>query len=184
MEESDRLCEVFDIDQEEELLNLTFEQNRLVAMIQALVLKPKFLLLDRPSDMIGRKAYLLLWKEIRALQKQGTAVVLTADAYADIVVDCDRYLFFRDGELEYDLLYEDLPLPGKVITLEGGSLDPLDMDKGELLYEEQGQTRILYWEGDMKEVALCIAKTGCENFNVEELSMEEEIFEDYERWTL
>ena len=39
--ESVRLCSVFGINPEEELLELTFEQNRLVAMIQALICMPK-----------------------------------------------------------------------------------------------------------------------------------------------
>ncbi len=183
-EELERLCEVFELDVEEELLELTFEQNRLVTMIQALVYKPKFLLLDRPNDMLGRKAYLQLWEEIRSLQKQGTTVVFTIDTYKDSIVPCHRYLFFRDGDLEYDLRREDLPLPAKVITLEGGSLDAMDMEKGELLCKDEATTRLLYWEDDMKELALAIADTGCENFHVEELSLEEEIFEDYERWML
>lgn len=178
-----RLCKVFGIDTSEELLNLTFEQNRLVTMIQALVQKPELLLLDRPYDMLGRRAYLLLWREILALQKTGTTVVFTAEAYEDIVVPCDRYIFFKSDGTCKEYERKMLPRPAKVITIEGGNVEAMNPDKMKLLYKEGPKCRFLYREKDMGEMVLRIYKTGCRNFNVEELSMEEEIFRDYERWT-
>lgn len=177
-----RLCGVFGINPEEELLELTFEQNRLVAMIQALIRRPKLLLLDRPYDMLGKRAYLLLWKEIMELRKQGTTVVVSAQSYEDVKIACDRYLFLRDGELYKDSTRKELPRPAKVITIEGGSVSAMNPEKLKLLYKDRRQCRFLYWESNMGELVLRIYKTGCYNFNVEELSMEEEIFADYERW--
>lgn len=182
VKEGVRLCKVFGIDTSEELLNLTFEQNRLVAMIQALVRKPKLLLLDRPYDLLGRKAYLLLWREILALQKTGTTVVFTAETYEDIVLPCDYYMFFREDSIYKKYRRKELPRPAKVITLEGGTMDAMNPRKLKLLYKERHRCRFLYREKDMGELVLRIYKTGCRNFNVEELSMEEEIFKDYERW--
>lgn len=183
VKEGARLCKVFGIDTSEELLNLTFEQNRCLTMIQALVQKPKLLLLDRPCDMLGKRAYLLLWREILALQKTGTTVVFTAEAYEDIVVPCDRYIFFRGDGTYKKYGRKELPRPAKVITIEGGNVNAMNPNKMKLLYKEGAKCRFLYREKNMGEMVLRIYKTGCRNFNVEELSMEEEIFRDYERWT-
>lgn len=183
VKEDARLCKVFGIDASEELLNLTFEQNRLVTMIQALVQKPKLLLLDRPYDMLGRRAYLLLWREILALQKNGTTVIFTAEAYEDIIVPCDRYIFFRNDGTYKEYERKTLPRPAKVITIEGGNVAAMNPNKMKLLYKEGSKCRFLYREKNMGEMVLRIYKTGCRNFNVEELSMEEEIFRNYERWT-
>jgi ABC-2 type transport system ATP-binding protein len=177
-----RLCGVFGINPEEELLNLTFEQNRLVAMIQAIVCKPKLLLLDRPYDMLGKRSYLLLWKEIIALRKEGTTVIFSAEQYEDVVIPCDRYFFFREGASYKEYIREELPKPAKVITIEGGSMNVMNSGKQKLLYKCGKSYRFLYRDYDMGEMVLRIYKTGCSNFNVEELSMEEEIFQDYERW--
>lgn len=181
-EEVHRLCELFGIDMREELLNLTFEQNRLVAMIQAILTKPKLLLLDNPRDMISKPAYLKLWKEFIQLYKQGTTIVLTAKCYADLVLPCHQYYFLRDGKMEKAMSQKELPVPAKVITLEGGRIDAMDLQKVKLLSREGKKIRFLYHETNMGELVLRIYKTGCKNFNVEELTMEEELFMDYERW--
>ena len=156
----------------------------MVALIQALAFKPRFLLIDRPHDMLGETAYLQLWEEILALVKEGTTVVFTTDTFEDSIVACDRYLFYKDDFLEYDLLTEDIPVPAKLLTIEGGSLETLDMEQSEVLCRKGNTTRLLCWENDMEKLAHSIAGTGCDNFCVADLSVEEEIFEDYERWML
>ena len=72
--------------------------------------------------MLGKRAYLLLWREILALQKTGTTVVFTAEAYEDIVVPCDRYIFFRGDGTYKKYGRKELPRPAKVITIEGGNV--------------------------------------------------------------
>lgn len=181
--EGTRLCKAFGINTSEELLDLTFEQNRLVAMIQALMRRPKLLLLDRPYDMLGRRAYLLIWREILALRKTGTTVVFTSEAYEDIVIPCHYYIFFSENGAYKKYERKELPKPTKVITLEGGTINAMNPKKLKMLYKEGAKRRFLYQEKNMGEMVLRIYKTGCHNFNVEELSMEEEIFRNYERWT-
>lgn len=180
--EAARLLDVFDIDENEALLEMTFEQNRLVSIIQAMMAKPVFLLMDRPYDMLGDKAYKLLLKEMIGQYFEGTAMVIAAEHFEDLVMPCHQYLFLDEGKITAHYTRTQLPRLPKVVTIWGGDISSFQREKMEILVRKKQYIRFLYRETDIKELAVRLAKTGCDNFNIEELSMEEEIFHNYERW--
>lgn len=180
--ETARLLDVFDIDENEALLEMTFEQNRLVSIIQAMMAKPVLLLLDRPYDMLGDKAYKLLLKEMIGQYFEGTAMVIAAEHFKDVVMPCHQYLFLDEGKITAHYTRTQLPRLPKVVTIWGGDISSFQQEKMEILVRKKQYIRFLYRGQDMQELAVRLAKTGCDNFNIEELSMEEEIFQHYERW--
>lgn len=184
LEEADRLLGMFEITPKEKLLDMTFEQNRLVGIIQALMGTPELLLLDRPYDMLRPETYRELLGEITSRCEKGAGIVLAASEYSDISIPCNEYIFMQEGKIRKKLARKELPRPAKVITMWGGSLKGMDESKLELLYKDKsdGCCRFLYREYNMKRLAESLSKSGCKNFNVGELSMEEEIFADYAGW--
>ena len=181
-EESLRLCEKFSIALEEQLLNLTFEQNRLVAMIMALTADTEMLLLDRPYDLLSGKMYDLFLEELERINKKGATILLSATSYEQVKVSCDRYIFLREGKPVQEYSREEIPFPAKVITLFGGNVAGMEKEKLQMLWQKAEQSVFLYKEKDMQELAVRLSKTGCRNFRVEDLTVEEEIFGDYERY--
>lgn len=177
-----RLLSVFEIEEKELLLDMTFGQNRLVSVIQAMMAEPALLLLNNPCSMLNKKTYRLLLKEIVKLYANETTVVFAAKRYEDVVLPCRRYLFFEDGKIRAACTRSQLPRPAKVITMWGGDLSRLQSEKMQMLVKGQRYFRFLYRERNMKELASQLSRSGCDNFNIEELSMEEELFGDYERW--
>ncbi|MDE5863370.1 MAG: hypothetical protein K2H34_03375 [Lachnospiraceae bacterium] len=182
LNEADRLVNIFNIDKRELLLNMTFEQNRLVSVIQAMMAKPSLLLLNRPYDMLTEKTHKLLLKEIVALYAQGSTVILAAEHFEDVVLPAHDYIFLKEGKILGSFTKNQLPVPAKVITMWGGSVSSMLSEKMTMLIRRKGYCRFLYRETNMKELALRLSMTGCKNFNIEELTMEEMLFEDYERW--
>lgn len=181
-EEAARLLAAFQIETNEQLLDMTFEKNRLVAMIQSIMVRPQLLLLNRPYDMLSASAYLEILREVIALYRGGCAVVIGAQSYEDVVMACHKYIYVKDGQVIGSYKREELPKPAKVITLWGGSTNPFVADKRTMLVERNDYCRFLYQENDMKELGVRLALSGAKNYNVEELSMEEMLFGDYERW--
>lgn len=180
--EAVRLLSLFKIDVNEQLLDMTFEQNRLVSVIQAMMAKPALLLLNRPYNMLKERTYKLLLKEIVDLYARGTTVVLAAEHYEDVVLPAHEYVFIKEGKIIGKFARNQLPVPAKVVTLWGGSTSPMLSEKMTMLTKRKGFCRFLYNEQNMKELALRISITGCRNFNIEELTMEEMLFANYERW--
>lgn len=182
MEEARRLLSVFHIEKEEMLLDMTFEQNRLVSVIQAMMAKPALLLLERPYDMLGGRTYKELLREVAARYAAGTTVVMAAEHFADVVLPCHEYIFLKEGKVIGSYERSELPRPAKVVTLWGGNPAAFLPEKMTMLERHKGYCRFLYTESNMKELAVRVSVTGCSNFNLEELSMEEMLFGDYERW--
>lgn len=177
-----RLLSIFEIDETESLLDMTFGQNRLVSAIQAMMTEPAFLLLNNPCSMLNGKTYRHLLKEIVKLYVEGTTVVFAVRSYEDLVLPCTRYLFLGDGKVKAAYKREQLPRPAKVVTMWGGDPSCLLSEKMRMLVKGQHYFRFLYREQNMQELADRLSRSGCDNFNIEELSMEEELFGDYERW--
>lgn len=177
-----RLVDIFEIDEKEPLLEMTFEQNRLVSMIQAMMAKPLLLLLNRPYDMLQENTYRLLLKQLVEQFSDGTSLVLAAQSYDDLIMPCHNYVFLESGKIKACYRRSQLPRPSKVVTMWGGDISSLLPEKTEVLIKRRDYLRFLYREQNMRELAIRLSKTGCDNFNIEELTMEEEIFHNYERW--
>lgn len=176
------LCKLFGIDPKEKLLELTFEQNRLVAMIQAIMMKPRLLLLDRPYDLISKAMYADLLRMLVKLRNAGMSIIIAADSYRDIIMPSDRYLFIKDGRIVANYKRKELPRPAKVVTMDGGSLKLMKSSLMTILYQTPVRTCFLYREKNAEDLMARLYKSGCKNFSVDELSMEEEVFGNYERW--
>lgn len=177
-----RLLDVFGIDEDEALLEMTFGQNRLVSIIQAMMVKPSLLLMNRPYNMLKKGMYQLLLKEMAEQYFEGTAIVIAAESFADVVMPCHKYLFLEEGRVTARYNRTQLPELPKVVTMWGGDVSPFLPEKMELLVRKKQYVRFLYREQDMQELAGRLSRTGCDNFNIEEIAMEEELFHNYERW--
>lgn len=177
-----RLCQLFEIDTEENLLDMTFEKNRLVAMIQAIMAQPKLLLLDRPYDMIGAQRYGLLLKELVQLKAKGTTILIATDAYDKVVIPCNQYVFLKEGSIFAQYNGKNLPTLSKVVKLNNGNPAVFNRSRMKILYRTKKSWGFLYKEESVAELVLKIYQSGCTNFTVDELSMEEEVYGDYERW--
>lgn len=182
--EANRLVRLFDIDKEEPLLDMTFEDNRLVAMIQSLIAGPDILLLEQPHDMIGEECYGILISEFARFYKKGGNIMIAAHSYEDMIFPCEQYIYLKDGEIVANFMRNQLIKPAKMITLTDGNLAWMDNSKMTILHEKDNKVQFIYKENNMQELAVRICKTGCRDFTVEDISREELVYENFERWSL
>lgn len=183
-EQKEALAELFNIHMEEKLLEMTFESNRAVAVTASLLASPELLLLDKPFDMVSRGMYKRFIKEIVKTYFAGGSVVISAERYEDVDVLCSDYIFIKNGKVTKHFFgRKNLPLNSKVVTVcgctsmpAGTNLQPL-CKKGDCM-------RFVYGGGDMGELAAYLATMECQDFTVEQLPVEEQIYSDYTRWML
>jgi ABC-2 type transport system ATP-binding protein len=71
---------------------------RRLSLAIALLHEPPLLILDEPTVGIDPVLRLSIWKELKALNKKGTTIVLTTHVM-DEAEKCDRLGMIRDGEL-------------------------------------------------------------------------------------
>lgn len=93
-----------------------------IAIAQAIVAKPKLLILDEPfsgMDPIGRKEFRELFLN---LKKQGTTIFICSHILSDVELLCDRVSIMSQGELKGVF---DIRDKSKTIDFEQGTLEDL-----------------------------------------------------------
>ena len=95
----DALLEMFDIDLDEEITNMTFEKNKLVTIIAALMTAPKLILLDEPFNFLSERSTKKLLEILKMYNEQGMTVVVVSEHYEDVKGHANRYAFIKEGRL-------------------------------------------------------------------------------------
>ncbi|MBQ8084828.1 MAG: hypothetical protein IJ232_01820 [Lachnospiraceae bacterium] len=179
--EQTRLCSQFGINIKKKLLEISYEQNRLVAYILAMSLQPDILLINRPTSLLSNNAFLMVCKELVELHNKGTAIIMAESSFENLKFPCGNYHFIASDEIR-SYTRKSLPKPGKVVSLVGGTIHPEDMERCRILYGSRRLTKFVCHEQDRNNLIVMIYRTGCRDFSVENLTMKEEIYQDYSRW--
>lgn len=110
--------------------------------------------------------------------------MIAAHSYEDMIFPCEQYIYLKDGEIVANFMRNQLIKPAKMITLTDGNLAWMDNSKMTILHEKDNKVQFIYKENNMQELAVRICKTGCRDFTVEDISREELVYENFERWSL
>jgi lipopolysaccharide export system ATP-binding protein len=81
--------------------SLSGGERRRVEITRALVLEPKFMLLDEPFSGIDPIAVMEIQKIIEQLQARGIGIVLTDHNVRETLAICDRAYIIKDGAVVY-----------------------------------------------------------------------------------
>lgn len=93
------MLEMFDIELDEEVMNMTFEQNKLVTIIAALMTSPKLLILDEPFNFLSEKSSKNLLEILQMYNEQGMTIVIVSEHYEDVKGCAGKYAFIKEGNL-------------------------------------------------------------------------------------
>lgn len=87
-----------DISVDATVEDLTVGQRQLVEVAKAVAVAPVLLILDEPTSSLEGPQVELLFAAVRALTRQGTAVMFVSHRMEELFALCDRVLVMRDGE--------------------------------------------------------------------------------------
>lgn len=95
----DELAEYFGLSLDSQLLDMSYEQNKFVALIGGMLSRPQLLILDRPFEYFSKEESLKLLEVLKRLQKEGMSIVIATKHYEDACDYGDAYVYIRDEEL-------------------------------------------------------------------------------------
>lgn len=98
-ETMDFLAEYFELPLDVQLLDMSYEQNKFVALVGGILSEPKVLILDRPFEYFSKEESLKLLKILDWIHRKGVAIVIATEHYEDVCDYGDAYVYIRDGEL-------------------------------------------------------------------------------------
>lgn len=140
-----------------------------VGVAQALLGKPRLLILDEPTNGLDPQQTLQMRELIRAIAKDAT-VILSTHIMQEVDALCDRVLMMRAGQLVLDEKLADLRISRSLLLTSSLAADTLQKTLNvitgvkaiDLLDSQQGEScaRVHLGEaGDVKTISAAIAKT-------------------------
>lgn len=179
---AENYLEMLNISKNTNLLELTFEQGHLMAMVTSLMREPEILLLEKPYDMLDLFAYDTVSDIFKKYAEKGNIVIASFDKFENVGFECDEYIFMEDGEIKFIFDKENIPGKKKLVILKNSGvyefLNCVDgkyrIDKTESGYE------LLFDVSDIKYLREVISKVDYDDISIKDLSMNEFIFNYYD----
>lgn len=81
------------------VLFLSYAEKKLMSLALAFLAKPKLLLLDEPFKSLSKKQCEIVKSQIKKLQEQGTAVVISTCTLEDVSDICSKYYFMENRQI-------------------------------------------------------------------------------------
>lgn len=175
-----QLCGKWKIETSKQLLDMTFEQNKLVQLIAVVCARPAILLLDEPGNYLSRKTLYEIMVYINGLVHDGMTVIAASETFAETGRFCQEYAYMKNGTICAHGMVENL-VPWKIVTVSGGKESVIESIPGQILYEREGEKRWLY-KGGMQELVHILDVAECEDWTVENVTLEEQLDADMSGW--
>lgn len=110
------LLEYFDIDANEYLTEMTYEGNKLVSIISALITSPELLILDEPFNFLLEEASEKLLTYLKEKNNEGMTILLIAEHFEDAEENANRYFYIKEGTpIEEGNIAPDWMPPKKIV---------------------------------------------------------------------
>lgn len=179
------LCGRLQLPIESHLLAMEPQENKLIQIVAAVCAKPMLLILDEPGNFLDRKSSSLFLKLLTMWNQAGMSIFLAVKNYRHGEGKGTHYAYLAEGKLMKWDHVNPRDYRKKAVTFRGlkeGAEEKFLQDRvGNCIGKHSGEITYLY-EGSMEELPLLLSRAGARDFIVEELSLEEEICQDYSRW--
>ncbi len=178
-----QLSDYFELELRERVTDMTYENNKLLAITGALITYPHLLILDEPANFLTTEGYNKLLALLKKLNEHGMTVLMALEKYSDADGLCNRFLYIKDGSTKFRCKINKPVDFYKAVTVYKGDSDALKKYLGEPIARNKKSTTYLYMEekGNLYEI-FYKSKVGNNDFLIESLTLEEMLDQDYERW--
>lgn len=96
---AEELAAYFEVDLSERLVDMTYEGNKLVTIIAALLTEPDLLILDEPFNFLTKEASEKLMELLSKKNQEGMTILITAEKYQLLKGYVNKYLYLKEGKV-------------------------------------------------------------------------------------
>jgi len=176
------LCDkIFKINTEQNLLEMTYQENKLIMIIAAISSSPEILLLDDPSKYLEKNKMNMLFEVLELLRQKGMTIII-ASKYKDVSGFGTDYAYIESGKIISSgkaILEKDL---WKVVTVINPKKDIMDEEFYEMILDREDKRVYLYKGKNRELLNEIIYDSACEDFKVDTISFEAWIKKDFSEW--
>ena len=175
-EDIDILCDYFDFNSNLRVCDLRDRERKLLAIINALVIKPRLLILDSPSKFLEEKDIERLFSHIKKLNEQeNLTILLLSDSLREAKKYSSRIAYLSEGKVQ-DIEYNNVKASGdKVLRITSfrGNLNYFTSIGARILKDEE--ETVLYFDGPLPELSKVIYEEGLENYVLEDAKLSDKV---------
>lgn len=171
------LMEYFELDNRHKFADLTDSERKRVAIINALIAKPKLLVLDNPSKDLSRAMLDKLFTHIKRLQSsEGLSVLLLTDDLAIGQRYGDRGAYLSGGRLTGIEYLKDKKNNDKVLRIFDELIDVGAFEEigATLLKDESGDVEFFY-DGYLPTLTTVLHQQKVKNYVLEDAILENKV---------
>ena len=176
-EDIDVLCDYFEFNSNLRICDLRDRERKLLAIINALVIKPRLLILDSPAKFLEEKDIDRLFSHVRKLnESEGLTVLLLSDSLRAAKKYSSRIAYLSEGKIQ-DTEYNNVKAAGdKVLKIDSyrGNLNYFTSIGARIIKDEEDET-ILYFDGALPELSKVIYEEALENYVLEDAKLSDKV---------
>lgn len=178
------LAERMNLDLSRKIEDLSFGNRKKVGIIQALLHRPRLLILDEPTGGLDPLMQHTFFEILSEERDNGTTIFFSSHILSEVQKICDRVAIIREGELVQVETVSNLTgnrFKNVTIVLDAAAKDDEFQLSGIIHHERSGYEYKLLYNGDIKELLQELRHVPLVDLRIEEPSLEEVFMHYYER---
>ena len=182
-EEVDNLCKMLDVDVNKKMSELSLGNKKKVAIIQALIHKPKLLILDEPINGLDPLIQKKLFELLEEAREKGTTVFLSSHNLVEVENLCDRVAVIKEGRIIDTIVIEKLvKKSGLKIVVKSKEINEGKVKEigGQVVSKENNEI-IFHYNKDIDTLVKQLSKYKVEKLLISEQTLEDTFMNYYER---
>lgn len=181
-ERLDKLCEVFEVDTKKLVGDLSLGNKKKIAIIQALLSKPKLLILDEPTNGLDPLMQKRLFDVLQEENKNGTTIFFSSHNLVEVQKYCHRVAIIRDGEIiEVKNVEELVGINVVRVTIKTDEeIKSLVNTKGMANINSQDNETSFLYTGDINKLIKELSKYNLNELKIENPTLEDSFMSYYE----
>lgn len=171
------LIDYFDFNPKLKIIDMDYTEKKLFSIINALIAKPKLIVLDEPAKYLNLLQVSKLYDYLRKLRDEEglTAFVLT-ESLIEAQNYCDRAIYLHEGEIKDIEYLNDKVANDKIIKIYSSITDINDfISIGARVIKDSTEEKILYYDKDLVLLSKLIAALEIDNYTIEDSSLMDKI---------
>ena len=182
-EEVDKLYKILDVDINKKMSELSLGNKKKVAIVQALIHKPKLLILDEPTNGLDPLIQKKLFELLEEARENGTTVFLSSHNLVEVENFCDRVAVIKDGKIIDTIVIEKLSKKlGLKVVIKSNEINEYKIKEinGQLISKEKDEF-IFHYNNGVDTLIKELAKYKIEKLLINEQTLEDTFMNYYER---
>lgn len=178
-----KLCEDFEIEMDKRVSDLSLGNRKKVAIAQALIHKPRILILDEPASGLDPLMQSRLFSLLSKVNKNGTTIFLSSHNLLEVQRYCHRVAIVRRGRIiEVNQVEALLGANSRRVTVKtrddlASTLKALGIKES----ERMNDTYVFMYEASMDRLVKSLAGHTIDDLHIEEPSLEDIFLRYYDR---